>query len=63
MGEGGVLSLRPCSGMLIAGMMGSTGAISGKGANRVSALLFTGILLFSGSLYMLALSGSDISAR
>jgi uncharacterized membrane protein YgdD (TMEM256/DUF423 family) len=44
-------------GLLMTGMMGSTGAISGKGANRVSTLLFAGILLFSGSLYTLALSG------
>jgi uncharacterized membrane protein YgdD (TMEM256/DUF423 family) len=44
-------------GLLMMGVMSSAGAISRKGANRVSALLFGGILLFSGSLYALALSG------
>ncbi len=44
-------------GLLLTGVMSGTGAISAKGANRVSVLLFAGILLFSGSLYMLALSG------
>jgi uncharacterized membrane protein YgdD (TMEM256/DUF423 family) len=44
-------------GLLMTGVMSGTGAISAKGANRVSVLLFVGILLFSGSLYTLALSG------
>ena len=44
-------------GLLITGVMGGAGAISRKGANRVSALLLAGILLFSGSLYAFALSG------
>jgi len=44
-------------GLLMTGLLGVAGAISGKGANRVSALLFAGILVFSGSLYALALSG------
>jgi uncharacterized membrane protein YgdD (TMEM256/DUF423 family) len=44
-------------GLLMAGMMSAAGTISAKGASRVSALLFAGILLFSGSLYALAISG------
>lgn len=44
-------------GLLMTGVMSGTGAISARGANRVSVLLFVGILLFSGSLYTLALSG------
>jgi uncharacterized membrane protein YgdD (TMEM256/DUF423 family) len=44
-------------GLLITGLLSIAGAISGKGASRVSALLSAGILLFSGSLYALALSG------
>jgi len=44
-------------GLLMAGVMSAAGMISAKGARRVSALLFAGILLFSGSLYALAISG------
>jgi uncharacterized membrane protein YgdD (TMEM256/DUF423 family) len=44
-------------GLLMAGMMSAAGTISAKSASRVSALLFAGILLFSGSLYALAISG------
>ena len=44
-------------GLLIVPLLAKMGMLSPNGANRVSTLLFTGILLFSGSLYLLALTG------
>ena len=43
-------------GLLLTGLAARAGALSPKAANRVGALLLAGILLFSGSLYTLALS-------
>jgi uncharacterized membrane protein YgdD (TMEM256/DUF423 family) len=44
-------------GMLIVAAMARSGAIAATDAGRVCWLLLIGILLFSGSLYALALSG------
>jgi uncharacterized membrane protein YgdD (TMEM256/DUF423 family) len=44
-------------GLLIVPVLARTGAISPEGANRVCWLLVAGVLIFSGSLYALALSG------
>src|ERR1700690_1104399 len=44
-------------GLLIVSIMPRLGAISQSAGTWVCALLFTGILLFSGSLYVLALTG------
>jgi uncharacterized membrane protein YgdD (TMEM256/DUF423 family) len=44
-------------GLLIVPVLGRTGAISPEAANRVCWLLAAGVLIFSGSLYALALSG------
>lgn len=44
-------------GLLVAPVLAKTGLLSPGGAARVSVLLLAGILLFSGSLYALALSG------
>jgi uncharacterized membrane protein YgdD (TMEM256/DUF423 family) len=44
-------------GILLIALLARTGAISNTGAGRCSLLLFIGILVFSGSLYALALSG------
>jgi uncharacterized membrane protein YgdD (TMEM256/DUF423 family) len=44
-------------GLLIVGLLARTGAFSGAGANRVGWLLSIGIVVFSGSLYALAISG------
>jgi uncharacterized membrane protein YgdD (TMEM256/DUF423 family) len=44
-------------GLLIVPILGRTGAISPEAANRVCWLLAAGVLIFSGSLYALALSG------
>lgn len=44
-------------GLLVAPVLAKTGLLSPAGAARVSVLLLAGILLFSGSLYALALSG------
>lgn len=44
-------------GLLIVGLLARTGAVSGAGANRVGWLLSVGIVIFSGSLYALAISG------
>ena len=44
-------------GLLIVSILPRVGALSRASANWVCALLFTGILLFSGSLYTLALTG------
>src|SRR4051812_44024630 len=47
-------------GMLIVSIMPRAGAIAQSTATWVCALLLAGILLFSGSLYALALSGVRI---
>ncbi len=44
-------------GILIAALLARTGAISSTGEARVGWLLLIGILVFSGSLYALAISG------
>jgi uncharacterized membrane protein YgdD (TMEM256/DUF423 family) len=44
-------------GILLVALLGRTGAISAGGQARAAWLLFVGILLFSGSLYVLAVSG------
>ena len=44
-------------GLLIVSVLPRTGAMTEKRANTVCWLLAAGILLFSGSLYMLAISG------
>jgi uncharacterized membrane protein YgdD (TMEM256/DUF423 family) len=44
-------------GLLIVSALGRIGALSGRATNWVCSLLFAGVLIFSGSLYALALSG------
>ena len=44
-------------GLLIVSLLPRTGALSAARASRVCLLLATGIVLFSGSLYVLAVSG------
>ena len=44
-------------GLLIVSLLPRVGALAAVAAGRVSWLLFTGILLFSGSLYLLAVTG------
>ena len=44
-------------GVLIVSLLPKTGALSPSHASWVCALLFAGILIFSGSLYVLAISG------
>ncbi len=44
-------------GLLMIPLFARAGVLSQTGANRVSILFFAGILLFSGSLYALALTG------
>jgi uncharacterized membrane protein YgdD (TMEM256/DUF423 family) len=44
-------------GLLLVGLLAKTSAITPVGANRVGWLLSAGIVLFSGSLYALAISG------
>lgn len=44
-------------GLLIVPLLGRAGAISPAGANRICWLLAAGVLIFSGSLYALAISG------
>lgn len=44
-------------GLLIVGLLAKTNTISLTGANRVGWLLSIGIVIFSGSLYALAISG------
>jgi len=43
-------------GLLVVPLLAKMGMLTSAGANRVSTLLFAGILLFSGSLYLLALT-------
>ncbi len=47
-------------GMLVIPLFARTGALSAKAAGQVNFLLLAGVLLFSGSLYALALSGTRI---
>lgn len=47
-------------GLLIVFLLARTGAIPAASGNRVGFLLTAGILLFSGSLYVLALSGMRV---
>ena len=47
-------------GMLIVPLLAKTGQITPIAAKRVSLLLALGILFFSGSLYVLALSGQSL---
>lgn len=47
-------------GLLIVSFMPRIGALSQSSAGWVCGLLFAGILLFSGSLYVLALSGITV---
>jgi uncharacterized membrane protein YgdD (TMEM256/DUF423 family) len=44
-------------GMLIVPVLAKTGMLSAAGTTRVCVLLLAGILIFSGSLYTLALTG------
>lgn len=44
-------------GLLLVSVLARTGALTDAAQNRVSWLLFFGILVFSGSLYALAISG------
>jgi uncharacterized membrane protein YgdD (TMEM256/DUF423 family) len=44
-------------GLLIVALLARAGAINLAGANRVGWLLSVGIVIFSGSLYALAISG------
>jgi uncharacterized membrane protein YgdD (TMEM256/DUF423 family) len=44
-------------GLVIVGLLAKAGSISPAGANRVGWLLAIGIVIFSGSLYALAISG------
>ena len=46
-------------GLLIVSVLPKTGTISTEGANAVCWLLAAGILIFSGSLYVLAVTGID----
>ena len=45
-------------GLLLVALLGRTGAVSAQAADRVGWLLLAGIVLFSGSLYVLAISGA-----
>lgn len=47
-------------GLLVVPLFARLDWMSGAGASRVCALLLAGIVLFSGSLYALALSGTRI---
>lgn len=44
-------------GILLVALLGRAGVISAAGEGRTAWLLFAGIVLFSGSLYVLAISG------
>lgn len=45
-------------GILVVGVLARTGTFPPQGADTVSWFLFAGILLFSGSLYLLAVTGT-----
>ncbi len=45
-------------GLLVVSFLPRTGALSNSAASIVCGLLFTGIVLFSGSLYALAITGT-----
>ena len=45
-------------GILIVSALGAAGAIPGSAVSRVCGLLLAGVVLFSGSLYALALTGN-----
>jgi uncharacterized membrane protein YgdD (TMEM256/DUF423 family) len=47
-------------GMLILPLFARTGALSESGATRVGLIFFAGIFLFSGSLYVLAITGVHV---
>lgn len=47
-------------GILLVSLLAQANAITPAAATRISALLFIGILIFSGSLYALAISGVRI---
>jgi uncharacterized membrane protein YgdD (TMEM256/DUF423 family) len=47
-------------GILLIALLARTGAIGTAGQTRAACLLLVGIILFSGSLYTLALSGQRI---
>lgn len=47
-------------GLLAVGIMRRVQTLSASGANRVGVLLALGILLFSGSLYLLAVTGVKV---
>ena len=47
-------------GMLIVSMLPKTGTLSESGADAVCWLLLAGILIFSGSLYLLAITGTRV---
>jgi uncharacterized membrane protein YgdD (TMEM256/DUF423 family) len=47
-------------GLLVVSVLPKAGAISAEAANSVSWLLAAGILIFSGSLYVLAVTGIDM---
>lgn len=47
-------------GMLVLPLFARAGALSESGATRVGLIFFAGIFLFSGSLYLLALTGAHL---
>src|ERR1700752_2952285 len=47
-------------GILIVSILPKTGTFPPEGANTVSLFLFIGIVIFSGSLYLLAVTGRGI---
>lgn len=47
-------------GMLVTSTLPKSGALSSKSAARICTLFAAGIVLFSGSLYLLALSGVTV---
>jgi uncharacterized membrane protein YgdD (TMEM256/DUF423 family) len=47
-------------GIMLVALLGKTGALSYPSQDRIAWLLFIGILIFSGSLYALAISGVRI---
>jgi uncharacterized membrane protein YgdD (TMEM256/DUF423 family) len=47
-------------GILILSVLPRTGTVSASGMGQVCAILLAGIVLFSGSLYLLAITGTRI---